>query len=70
MKINQLKAGSLLSYVTLAVSCIIPILYTPVMLSILGQNAYGLYALTNSVVSYLGLLNFGMGSAVIRYVTM
>ena len=70
MKINQLKAGSLLSYVTLAVGCIIPILYTPVMLSILGQNAYGLYALTNSVVSYLGLLNFGMGSAVIRYVTM
>lgn len=67
--VNQLKAGSILSYVNLAISCIIPLFYTPVMLEILGQEEYGLYSLSNSVISYLGLLNFGMGSAVIRYIT-
>lgn len=67
-KINELKAGALLSYVNLAISCIIPLLYTPLMLRILGQSEYGLYSLSNSVISYLTMINFGMGSAVIRYV--
>ena len=68
-QINELKAGSILSYVNLLIGCVIPLLYTPVMLDILGQEEYGLYSLSNSVVGYLGLLNFGMGSAVIRYMT-
>lgn len=68
-EVNQLKAGVILSYINLGISCIIPLLYTPIMLSILGQGEYGLYSLSNSVISYLTLLNFGMGSAVMRYVT-
>jgi len=68
-KVNELKAGSILSYVNLAIGCVIPLLYTPVMLDILGQDEYGLYSLANSVISYLSLLNFGMGAAVIRYIT-
>lgn len=67
-KVNELKAGALLSYVNLAITCIIPLLYTPIMLRMLGQSEYGLYSLSNSVTSYLSMLNFGMGSAVIRYV--
>lgn len=66
--INQKKAGVLLSYVNLAISTIIPLFYTPIMLAILGQSEYGLYSLSNSVISYLSLLQFGMGSAVIRYI--
>lgn len=66
--INQKKAGVLLSYVNLAISTIIPFFYTPIMLAILGQSEYGLYSLSNSVISYLSLLQFGMGSAVIRYI--
>lgn len=67
-KVNELKAGALLSYVNLAITCIIPLLYTPIMLRMLGQAEYGLYSLSNSVISYLSMLNFGMGSAVMRYV--
>ena len=67
-KVNELKAGVFLSYVNLAITCIVPLLYTPVMLRLLGQAEYGLYSLANSVISYLSMLNFGMGSAVIRYV--
>ena len=67
-RVNELKVGVLLSYVNLAISCIIPLLYTPIMLRMLGQSEYGLYSLSNSVISYLTMLNFGMGSAVMRYV--
>ena len=37
------------------------------MLRLLGQSEYGLYNLVSSVVSYLGLLSFGFGSAYIKY---
>lgn len=66
-EVNQLKAGSLLSYVNVLISTIIPLLYTPIMLSLLGQSEYGLYSLSNSVISYLSLLTLGLGSTVIRY---
>lgn len=67
MKINQLKAGAILSYVSMGLGYIISIVYTPVMLRLLGQSQYGLYNLVSSVVSYLGLLSFGFGSAYMRY---
>lgn len=67
MKGNQLKTGAILSYLYLGLGSLISIIYTPIMLRLLGQSEYGLYNLVASVVSYLGLLNFGFGSAYIKY---
>lgn len=67
--ISQLKAGVILSYINLAIGSLIPMIYTPVMLCMLGQAEYGLYSLSSSIIGYLSLLNFGMGSTIIRYVT-
>lgn len=67
MKINQLKAGAVLSYVSMGLGYCISIIYTPIMLRLLGQSEYGLYNLVSSVVSYLGLLSFGFGSSYVRY---
>ena len=67
IKINQLKAGVILSYVSLAAGSIISILYTPVMLRILGQSEYGLYSLVSSAASYLGLFSLGFSNAYMRY---
>jgi len=64
---SQRKAGVILSYVNLIIGCVVPLLYTPIMLRLMGQAEYGLYSLSNSVIGYLGLLNFGMGSVFIRY---
>ncbi len=66
-KINQRKASVALSFSAMALGYAISIVYTPIMLRILGQSQYGLYNLVASVVSYLGLLNFGFSSAYIRY---
>ncbi len=67
MKTNQLKAGATLSYISMGLGYVISIIYTPIMLRLLGQSEYGLYNLVASVVAYLGLLNFGFGSAYIRF---
>ncbi|GAA0109167.1 lipopolysaccharide biosynthesis protein [Clostridium tertium] len=66
-KINELKIGVILSYSSMILGYIISIIYTPIMLRLLGQSEYGLYNLVSSVVSYLGLLSFGFGSAYMRY---
>lgn len=64
---SQLRIGIILNYVNLALSGVIPLLYTPVMLRILGQEEYGLYKLSGSITSYLGLISFGLGAAITRY---
>ena len=64
---NEKMAGVLLTYVNLAIGFIVPFLYTPIMLRLMGQAEYGLYGLSNSVIHYLGLLSLGLGSAIVRY---
>ena len=67
MKINQLKAGVVLSYLSMGIGSVVSIIYTPIMLRLLGQSEYGLYTLVSSVVSYLSLLSLGFGSSYVRY---
>lgn len=64
---KQLKGGVILTYITIGVQLLIGLIYTPVMIRLLGQSEYGLYNLASSVISYLGLLSFGFGSAYIRF---
>ena len=67
MSISQLKAGAILSYVSIGLNNIVGLLYTPFMLRMLGQNEYGLYSLVASVVGYLTVLDLGFASAIVRY---
>lgn len=67
---SQLKIGVILTYVNMAIGSLIPMFYTPIMLDMLGQSDYGLYRLASTVTSYLSLLSFGIGSAVVRYLIM
>jgi O-antigen/teichoic acid export membrane protein len=67
LKVNEVKAGALLSYASIFVSIIIGLLYTPIMLRLLGQSEYGLYSLIGSVVGYLSILDLGLGNAIVRY---
>lgn len=67
MKTNQLKAGSLLSYLQMALRLIIGLLYTPVMLQLLGQSEYGLYNTVSSTISMMSVLNLGFNSSYIRF---
>lgn len=65
--LNQRKLGVIISYLGQLVQIIIAIIYTPIMLRLLGQSEYGLYQLVYSVVSYLSLLSLGFGSSYLRF---
>ena len=64
---SQLKTGILLNYLNMILGNLVPVLYTPVMLRLLGKSEYGLYKLSSSVTGYLSLMSLGIGAAIIRY---
>ncbi|UPW83707.1 oligosaccharide flippase family protein [Lysinibacillus sp. Ag94] len=65
---NQLKLGIMLNYVSIAITFIVGLLYTPFLIRTLGQVDYGIYALALAVAGYLSLLDLGIGNAIVRYV--
>lgn len=67
MYVNQRKVGVILSYAIQFAKILISVIYTPVMLRLMGQNEFGLYQLVFSVVSYLSLLSLGFSSSYIRF---
>lgn len=69
MKINQLRAGSILSYLSLFLGTLVSLVYTPIMIERLGDSEYGVYSLVLPIVSYLNLFSFGLGSAYTRFYT-
>lgn len=64
---NELKWGSILSYAQMALSIIIGIVYTPIMIRTLGQSEYGLYNTIASTISMLSILSLGFNSSYVRY---
>ena len=64
---NQRRAGALLSYLNIFLAIIIQFAYTPIMLRILGQQEFGVYSLSESVIAYLGLLNFGFSGSYLKF---
>lgn len=68
MKINQLKFGIYLSYISLFISNITNLILTPFIIRNLGQSEYGLYMLIGAFVGYIAVLDFGLSNATVRFV--
>lgn len=67
MRLDQKKAGVLLTFVSETIKILNALLYTPIMLRLLGQSEYGLYQLAMSTISSLNLLNIGFTNTYFRY---
>lgn len=65
---SQIKLGALVSYFTVAFNMLAGLLYTPWMISKIGQENYGLYTLATSLITMF-VMDFGMGAAVSRFVS-
>lgn len=68
MKVNQIRAGAIVSYITIFFNILSGFIYTPWLIDQLGQSDYALYTLVTSVMTYF-VLDFGMGAAITRFVT-
>lgn len=66
-KTNQIKAGAILSYISIIFNIVAGLVYTPWMIRQIGQSDYGLYTLAISVISYF-TLDFGFGGAISKFI--
>lgn len=66
---RQIKAGAVLGYVTIGINLLAGLIYTPWMIRNLGQDNYGLYALSVSLIGIL-VMDFGLGTAVTRFLSL
>ncbi|UZN00440.1 oligosaccharide flippase family protein [Lysinibacillus sp. MHQ-1] len=65
---KEIKIGAILSYLTIGCTMISSLLFTPLMISLLGQKEFGLYSLMIVLVGYLSILDLGLGNAIVRYI--
>lgn len=63
---KQIKIGAVLSYLAIGINILSALIYSPWMLSQIGDGDYGLYTLAISLINMF-LLDFGINSAVSRF---
>jgi len=67
MEKNERKSGAILSYISIVINTLVQLLYTPLLIRMLGQSEYGLYSLVSSIIGYLTVLDLGFGNAIVVY---
>ena len=66
---SQRKVGAAIGYLNIIVKNLVNLVYTPMLLSFVGQADYGVYQTSNSFVFSLTLLTFGFSEAYVRFYT-
>ncbi|KRM94612.1 lipopolysaccharide biosynthesis protein [Loigolactobacillus rennini] len=66
-KVKQRKVGAALSYINIIAKNLVNFMYVPFLLHFVGQADYGLFQMTNSVMTSLTLLSMGFSSAYVRF---
>lgn len=66
---SQRREGVVLGYANILAKNLVNLVYTPMLLSFVGQAEYGVYQTANSFVFSLSLLTFGFSQAYVRFYT-
>ena len=66
---KRLAFNVMMNWAAMAVSMVVPFFLTPFVIHSLGVDAYGIWILATSTVAYLWILDMGLRSAVIRFVS-
>lgn len=64
---NQIKIGVILSYFNVALTALIAISFTPILLRMLGQSEFGIYSIAYAAIGLFAIFDLGLGNANTRY---
>ncbi|WP_108804101.1 oligosaccharide flippase family protein [Aquimarina sp. Aq107] len=65
---SQLKKGALLTYLKIFLINVIGIMITPLIVSYLGKDEYGIFNAIGALIGTIALLDFGLTNTVVRFV--
>lgn len=66
---KQMKLGAAISYVMIVANTMCGMLFTPFLLSHLGSGEYGVYKTISSLTNSIAILDLGIGSTMLRYIS-
>lgn len=69
MKYFSLKTAALMNWGNLLIHLVLGFVITPIVLSSLGNEGFGIWSVILSITGYYGLANLGLGAALSRYIT-
>lgn len=65
---SQIRAGIILSYISIIIANLAGLITTPIIVNTLGAKSYGVYLLLLSFVSYIGLVDLGITNTINRFI--
>lgn len=65
---SQIKAGIILSYISILIINLAGLITTPVIVKTLGVDSYGVYLIILSFVAYIALIDLGITTTINRFV--
>ncbi|MED4530691.1 oligosaccharide flippase family protein [Metabacillus fastidiosus] len=68
MSISGIKRGIITSYSLKGADLLSALLFTPFLISFLGQSEYGIYALIGALIGSLAILEFGFRDSITKYI--
>jgi O-antigen/teichoic acid export membrane protein len=64
----SLKINAISNWAAFCINILVGVMLTPYIIRSIGKDDYGIWVLVGSFVGYYGLLNLGVGTALLRYV--
>ncbi len=65
---SEMKVGAIINYASIVIRLATSFFLTPLVIKFLGAEEYGLFMLSQSVIMWLSLTDFGLGGTVNKYV--
>ncbi|WP_299896306.1 oligosaccharide flippase family protein [uncultured Aquimarina sp.] len=65
---SQLKKGALLTYLKIFLINVVGIVITPLIVSYLGKDEYGIFNAIGALIGTIALLDFGLTNTVVRFI--
>lgn len=69
MRLRKLAENVFSSWVNLAVTVITAFVVSPIVVRDLGRDLYGVWTLVTSITGYFTVLDFGVNTAIVRYIS-
>lgn len=69
LKTKSLSTNAISNWLALGVNVILSFVLTPILISKLGDENFGIWALVSSIIGMYGLMDLGIDSAILRYVS-
>lgn len=66
---KDMKIGAIFSYILIVADTLYGLLFTPFLISTLGEGEYGVYKIIASLISSITVLDLGIGSTALRYIS-